>query len=231
MNTPVYHTTMKDMPVSSRPRERLLQEGPEVLSEADLLAVILRTGSAESSASELATALINHFGGLKQIVNASINDLRVFKGIGPAKTAQIIAALELGKRVAMLSPYDKPSIKSPETAAALVMEEMRHYDKEHFIALLLNTKNQVLAKEIISIGTLNYSTVHPRELYKAAISRSAAGIIVLHNHPSGDPTPSSQDIEVTRRLLDAGKIIGIEVLDHLVIGDNRFISFKAEGLI
>jgi len=131
----------------------------------------------------------------------------------------------------MLSPEDKPNIKSPEDAAALVMEEMRHYDKEYFCALLLNTKNQVLARETISIGTLNYSATHPRELFKAAIRRSAAGIIVVHNHPSGDPEPSRQDIEVTDRLIEAGKIIGIEVLDHLVIGDNRFVSLKANGLI
>jgi len=231
VDSPGYRVTIKDMPLSLRPRERLLQEGPEALSDIELLAIMLRTGHAAASAVELATALLGHFGGVKQLLGASAEELSAFKGVGPAKVAQIGAALELGRRVAMVTAWDRPCIKSPENAAALVMEEMRYLDREHFWALLLNTKNQVLAKETISIGTLNSSAIHPRELFKAAIRRSAAGVILLHNHPSGDPTPSRQDIEVTGRLIEAGNIIGIQVLDHLVIGDNRFTSFKAKGLI
>jgi len=231
VDSPVYRVSIKDMPLSLRPRERLLQEGPEALSDIELLAIMLRTGHAAASAVELATALLGHFGGIKQLLGASADELCTFKGVGPAKVAQIEAALELGRRVAMVTAWDRPCIKSPENAAALVMEEMRYLDREHFEALLLNTKNQVLAKETISIGTLNSSAIHPRELFKAAIRRSAAGVILLHNHPSGDPTPSRQDIEVTGRLIEAGNIIGIQVLDHLVIGDNRFTSFKAKGLI
>ncbi len=231
MESPVYRVSIKDMPLSLRPRERLLQEGPEALSDIELLAIMLRTGYAAASAVELATALLGHFGGIKQLLGVSAEELSAFKGVGPAKVAQIRAALELGRRVAMATAWDRPYIKSPENAAALVMEEMRYLDREHFCALLLNTKNQVLARETISIGTLNSSAIHPRELFKAAIRRSAAGVILLHNHPSGDPTPSRQDIEVTSRLIEAGSIIGIQVLDHLVIGDNKFISFKAKGLI
>ena len=226
-----YRVAIKDMPLELRPRERLLQEGPQFLSDIELLAIMLRTGSADASAMELSTRLLGHFGGLKQLLDVSSEELSAFKGIGPAKVAQIKAALELGRRVAMASIWDRPSVRSPENAAALVMEEMRHLDREHFWALLLNTKNQVLARETISIGTLNFSAIHPRELFKSAIKRSAAGIILVHNHPSGDPAPSKQDIEATGRLVEAGNIIGINILDHLVIGDNKFASLKAMGLL
>ncbi|SFG76436.1 DNA replication and repair protein RadC [Desulfotomaculum arcticum] len=231
MITQDYRVTIKEMPVELRPRERLLKEGPQLLSDIELLAIMLRTGSTGLSAVELATVLLGRFGGLKQLLDVSTEELSEFKGMGPAKVAQIRAALELGRRVAMATAWDRPTIKSPENAAALVMEEMRHLDREHFWALLLNTKNQVLSREIVSIGTLNSSAIHPRELYKAAIRRSAAGVILVHNHPSGDPTPSQQDIDVTKRLIEAGNIIGINVLDHLVIGDNKFVSFKARGLM
>jgi len=226
-----YRVAIKDMPEGLRPRERLLNEGPQSLSDFELLAIMLRTGSADASAMDLATGLLGHFGGLRQLLDASVEELSAFKGVGPAKVAQIKAALELGRRIAIATAWDRPAIKSPENAAALVMEEMRHLDREHFWALLLNAKNQVLAKEVISIGTLNFSAIHPRELFKAAIKRSAAGVILVHNHPSGDPTPSRQDIEATARLVEAGNIIGIDVLDHLVVGDNKFTSFKAQGLL
>lgn len=226
-----YRVAIKNMPEGLRPRERLLNEGPHSLSDFELLAIMLRTGSADASAMDLATGLLGHFGGLRQLLDASAEELSAFKGVGPAKVAQIKAALELGRRVAIAAAWDRPAIKSPENAAALVMEEMRHLDREHFWALLLNAKNQVLAREVISIGTLNFSAIHPRELFKAAIKRSAAGVILVHNHPSGDPTPSRQDIEATARLVEAGNIIGIDVLDHLVVGDNKFTSFKAQGLL
>ncbi len=226
-----YRVAIKDMPEGLRPRERLLNDGPHSLSDFELLAIMLRTGSADASAMDLATGLLGHFGGLRQLLDASAEELSAFKGVGPAKVAQIKAALELGRRIAITAAWDRPAIKSPENAAALVMEEMRHLDREHFWALLLNAKNQVLAREVVSIGTLNFSAIHPRELFKAAIKRSAAGVILVHNHPSGDPTPSRQDIEATNRLVEAGNIIGIDVLDHLVVGDNKFTSFKAQGLL
>ncbi|AGL00962.1 RadC family protein [Desulfoscipio gibsoniae] len=169
--------------------------------------------------------------GIRTLAGMTIEEYMNLPGIGRDKAIRLAAAFELARRLARFVPGDRPCIKSPENAAALVMEEMRHLDREHFCALLLNTKNQVLAKETISIGTLNSSPIHPRELFKAAIRRSAAGVILVHCHPSGDSTPSRQDIEVTKRLVEAGEIVGIQVLDHLVIGDNKFVSFKARGLM
>jgi DNA repair protein RadC len=226
-----YHLTIKDMPLDLRPRERLLKDGAPSLTDAELLAILLRTGTHTSTVLEMATIILTHFNGLRGLVQASVEELSAIKGVGLAKSAQIKAALELGKRVATNASEKRAVIKTPEDAAALVMEEMRHLDREHFRALLLNAKNQVIGHEVISIGTLNSSTVHPRELFKSAIKRSAGAIILIHNHPSGDPSPSREDIEVTRRLVEAGQIIGIEILDHLIIGDNKFSSFKAKGLI
>lgn len=226
-----YHAKIKDMPAGQRPRERLIRDGSRVLSDPELLAIILRTGSAGKSAVELATDVLSLFAGLKNLVQAGVEELSTINGMGPAKAAQLKAALEIGRRVASVSDGDRPSIKGPEDAAVLLMEEMRHLDREHFCALLLNTKHQVLAKETISIGTLNSSMVHPRELYKVAIKRNAAAVILVHNHPSGDPSPSREDREITRRLQEAGSIIGIEVVDHIIIGDNKFVSFTVKGMI
>ena len=178
-----------------------------------------------------ATALLSRFGDLRSLMQSSVEELSTVKGIGPAKGAQVKAALEIGRRVSATSAGVRLSIRNPEDAAGMVMEEMRYLDREHFYALILNTKNQVMAREKISIGTLNSSAVHPRELFKAAIRRSAAAIILVHNHPSGDPAPSGEDREVTAKLVEAGKIMGIQVLDHIIIGDNIFVSFKAEGLL
>lgn len=227
----LYHARMKDMPVDQRPRERLIREGARTLSEAELLAIILRTGHADKSAVELATDVLSFFSGLKSLVQANVEELSKIKGIGPAKAAQMKAALEIGSRLASATDGTRPAIKGPEDAAQMVMEEMRHLDREHFCALLLNTKHQVVARETISVGTLNSSLVHPRELFKAAIKRSAAALILVHNHPSGDPTPSREDREITDRLKEAGTIIGIDVLDHIIIGDKNFISLKAMGML
>ncbi|MFZ5647051.1 MAG: RadC family protein [Bacillota bacterium] len=226
-----YHAKIKDMPVDQRPRERLIREGVRSLSDAELLAILLRTGYAEKSAMELATDVLSLYSGLKNIIQAGVEELSAIKGMGPVKAAQLKAALEIGRRVATVSESQRPSIKGPEDAAFMVMEDMRHLDREHFCVLLLNTKHQVVARETISVGTLNSSVVHPRELFKAAIKRSAAAVILVHNHPSGDPTPSREDREITRRLREAGTIIGIEVLDHIVIGDNKFVSLKAMGML
>jgi len=226
-----YRLTIKDLPADLRPRERLLREGAPSLTDPELLAILLRTGTAASTALELATVILTRFNGLRGLVQASVEELAEIKGVGPAKAAQIKAALELGKRVATNAAGQRAVIKTPEDAAGLVMEEMRHLDREHFRALLLNAKNQVIGQEVISIGTLNSSAVHPRELFKNAIKRSAAAIILIHNHPSGDPSPSREDIEVTRRLLEVGHLVGIEILDHLVIGDNQFNSLRAKGLL
>jgi len=219
------------MPLYQRPRERLIREGARFLSEAELLAIILRTGHAEKSAVELATDVLGFFSGIKNLVQANVEELSKIKGIGPAKAAQLKAALEIGSRLASATNGARPYIKGPEDAAQMVMEEMRHLDREHFCALLLNTKHQVVARETISVGTLNSSLVHPRELFRAAIKRSAAALILVHNHPSGDPSPSREDREITARLKEAGTIIGIDVLDHIIIGDNNFISLKSMGML
>jgi DNA repair protein RadC len=153
------------------------------------------------------------------------------KGIGRAKAAEIAAAIELGRRVSNLAPEKRDSVTCPRDVAELLMSEMRFLAKEHFRVLLLSTKNQVIRNELVSIGTLNASLVHPRELFRSAVQRSCASVILAHNHPSGDPTPSSEDISLTTRVAQAGKVLGIEVLDHIVIGDNTFVSLKEKGVL
>lgn len=231
MKTVKYHLTIREMPANLRPRERLLKEGVQALTDIELLAILLRTGSPGGSVLELAAVVLNHFRSLRELLQASIEELSNIKGIGPAKAAQVKAALEFGRRVTEQKIDDRAVIRHPEDAADLVMEEMRSLDREQFRALLLNTKHQLIGREIISIGTLNSSMAHPRELFKNAIKRSAAAMILVHNHPSGDPAPSQEDIGITKRMMEAGGIIGIEILDHLIVGDNRFVSLKARGLM
>lgn len=169
--------------------------------------------------------------GIVSISTKTMEELITLPGISKNKATALAVAFELARKLASTTPVDRPTIRSPEDAADLVMKEMRFLDREHFKALLLNTKNQLIARETISIGTLNASTIHPRELFKSAIRRSSAAVILVHNHPSGDPTPSKEDIDVTRRLQETGGIIGIEVLDHIIIGDKRFVSLKEKGLL
>ncbi len=223
--------TLRDFPVQDRPRERMLQYGPQALSNAELLAILLRTGTVAESAVTLATRLLSEAGGLRNLVNFSQNELVAIKGIGNAKALQIKAGIELGRRLARIAPDQTVTVKSPRDAANVLMEDMRYLQKEHFVCLFLNTKNHVIAQETLSIGSLNASIVHPREVFRAAIQRSSASIICVHNHPSGDPAPSPEDIQITRRLFEAGELIGIEILDHIVIGDGRFISLKEQGLM
>jgi len=225
-----YHLTIKDLPKDIRPRERLAAAGPHSLSNGELLAIILGTGTHRESALTLANRLLSP-SGLRYLAEASVEELSSIKGIGPAKAAQIKAALEMGKRMAASSSEARPSVCSPRDASNLVMEDMRYLDRESFRVILLDTKNHVLGIETVSLGSLNASIVHPRELFRHAIRRSAAAVILVHNHPSGDPTPSREDLEITRRIRDAGQLLGIDVLDHLVIGDNRFVSLKETGFI
>lgn len=205
--------------------------GPEALSAAELLAILLGTGSAEESALELANRILSGPRGLRYLAEAPLEELCGIRGVGLAKAAQIKAAVELGRRLACLGPGFSPVVRSPQQVSTLVMEEMCYLDREHFRVVLLNTKNRVLAVETVSVGSLNSSLVHPREVFKKAVQRSAAAVILVHNHPSGDPSPSSEDVEITRRLCEAGKIIGIEVLDHIIIGDHVFVSLKEKGYI
>ena len=201
------------------------------LSNAELLAIIIRTGHQEDTAVDVAQRILNLDNkGLPFLTGVKLEQLTEIKGIGKCKAAQILAAIEIGKRINRWRADDKVRITSPMVIANLVMDEMRYLDKEHFNVALLDTKNQVLSIENISIGTLNASIVHPRDVFSIAIKKNANAIILLHNHPSGDPQPSNEDINITHRLSDVGNLVGIKVLDHIIIGDNRYVSFKEKNL-
>ncbi len=214
-----------------RPRERLLREGAARLSDRDLLAIILRVGGSGKNALELAEEMLVCAGGVVNLTRAQLKDLMAHKGIGEAKACEIKAAFELGRRAHNPSPLGKTPIGGPEDLAALVMSEMRHLDREQLRVVCLDTKNQVTKIELISIGTLNASLAHPRECFKPAVAASAASVVFVHNHPSGDPTPSAEDVALTKSLMRAGELLGIEVVDHLVIGDGRYASLRERGLL
>ncbi|MEH7010524.1 DNA repair protein RadC [Neobacillus niacini] len=222
---------IRDFPQDERPRERFIQNGPESLSNHELIAILLRTGTKDESVLQLSNRLLTNFEGLRLLKTATLEEMTEIKGIGQAKAIQILAAVEIGRRIANLNYTDRYVIRSPEDGANYVMNDMRFLSQEHFVCLYLNTKNQVLHKQTIFIGSLNASIVHPREVFREALKRSAASIICLHNHPSGDPAPSREDIEVTKRLVECGKMIGIDVLDHLIIGENKFVSLKEKGYL
>jgi DNA repair protein RadC len=226
-----YTVAIRELPSHERPRERLQHHGASVLSTAELLAIQLRIGTKERSALGLAELLLNEFEGLRGVAGASIEQMSRVKGIGPVKAVEILAALELGKRLTALTGEDKPCIRSPQDVANLLLPELRDAKKEHFKSLLLDTKNRVLKIITVSIGILDSSLVHPREVFKDAIQASAASLIVAHNHPSGDPTPSAEDKRITQRLAETGQIIGIELLDHIILGDNRWVSLKERGVL
>lgn len=222
---------IRDYPTDERPRERMVQSGAASLSNQELLAIILRTGTKSESVLQLSNRVLTTFEGLRLLKEASLEEITNINGIGLAKAVQIMAAVEIGRRIGNLAFDDRYSIRSPEDGANYVMNDMRFLSQEHFVCLYLNTKNQVLHKQTIFIGSLNASIVHPREVFKEAFRRSAASIICIHNHPSGDPTPSREDIEVTKRLVECGKIIGIDVLDHLIIGEKKYVSLKEKGYL
>lgn len=219
---------IRDLPIDERPREKLLRYGPENLSNRELLAIILRVGTKQLSALGLADQLLVYFGSLRELKEASCEELQAIEGIGLAKAAQILAAMELGRRV-QASTRVPVVVHTPQQAADLMMEHLRYLDREVMRLIILDTKHRVIASPIVSVGTLNASMVHPREVFKECIRRSAHTVVVVHNHPSGDPTPSRDDIQVTKRLRQAGELLGIDVLDHIIIGDNRFVSMKEEG--
>lgn len=225
------HLVLREIPKEERPRERLLQHGAEALSNSELLAILLRTGTANESAVRLAGKVLAACGGLRHLTDMTVEQLTAIKGIGQAKALQLKAGIELGRRLSRSRLEDMPAVRSPQDAAELLRDELRYLTKEHFVVLFLNTKNRVIGKETLSIGSLNASIVHPREVFRSAIQRSSASIICAHNHPSGDPTPSPEDIEVTRRLAAAGKLLGIELLDHVIIADQAHASLKEMGYI
>jgi DNA repair protein RadC len=225
-----YRPTIKEMPTGERPRERLRHYGPAALSNAELLAIILRTGVKGQNVINLATRLLVDYGGLGGLSRASFGELCEFHGLGPAKAAQLKAALELGRRLLVEAPEDRPQIGTPADAANLLMLEMGLLEQEQMRVLLLDTKNRLLAAPTVYQGSLNTSLIRIGELFREAIKQNCAAIIVVHNHPSGDPTPSPEDVGVTRQIVQAGKLLDIELLDHLIIGRNRYVSLKERGL-
>jgi DNA repair protein RadC len=225
-----YVPMIRDLAEADRPRERLMQVGAQAVSTAELLAIILRTGTGGENVLRLAERLLAHFTDLAGLSRASIAELQTVKGIGPAKAIEIKAALEIGRRLLATSPQERPKVTSPADAANLLMSEMMFLEQEHLRLILLDTRNRVLNTPTIYKGSLNTSVVRVGELFRAAIKENAAAMIVAHNHPSGDPAPSPEDVNVTRQLVQAGKMLDIEVLDHVVIGHQRYVSLKERGL-
>jgi DNA repair protein RadC len=227
-NTNIY--TIKDMREEERPRERLAKLGPQSLTLAELLAILLRVGVVGESAVQVGQRLLQNFGGISGIHRASIDELSSQKGIKLAKAAQIKAAIELGRRLIIESPEERPAIHSPAEAAEMVQYEMRALEQEELRVLLLDTRNRVQHIETVYRGSVNSSQVRVAEIFKTAIRRNAPNIIVIHNHPSGDPTPSPDDIAITRAILQAGELLDVKLLDHIIVGSGRFVSLKERGL-
>lgn len=225
-----YYPTIKDLPAGERPRERLEHYGPAALSSAELLAIILRVGTQDENVIRLAQRLLSTYDGLVGLAKAPFSELTAIKGVGPAKATQLKAAFELGRRLQVAAPQERPVVKSPADAANLLMVEMGLLEQEHLRALILDSKNHVLKVHTIYVGSLNTAMVRVGELFREAIRINAAAIIVAHNHPSGDPTPSPEDVMVTRQIVEAGKLLNIDVLDHLVICQARWVSLKERGL-
>ena len=225
-----YH--MKELPPADRPREKMINNGAAVLTDSELLAILIGSGTKEKSALDIARDLTAEGGMLRNLATArDVKELAKMKGLGLAKAATIIAALDLGRRVALAEPQSRDSITSPEDGVALLMPRLRYETKEHFLVVLLNSKNKVLQIEQISEGSLNSSVVHPREVFMPAVLHHAAAILAAHNHPSGDPTPSKEDKDLTKTLAEAGKYMGIPVLDHIIIGDASYFSFKEHSYL
>lgn len=225
--------TMKEIPDMERPYEKCESRGAESLSDAELLAVLLRTGTRGENALELSKRILYHTGdhGILSIHQFSRERLMQIKGVGRVKAIQISCISELAKRLARTSAQDLLSFQNPDTIAKYYMEDLRHEKQEHMKLLMLNTKSKLIGETEISKGTVNASLITPRELFIEALQKNAVSIIIMHNHPSGDPTPSREDQLTTRRIEEAGALIGIDLLDHIIIGNNCFISFRKEGLL
>ena len=225
---PIYR--IMDLHESDRPRERLASFGPEALSNAELIAILLRVGVTGESSVQVGQRLLTTFKGLKGLHRAPFEELTGQHGVGEAKASQIKAAIELGRRLTLGSADERPSINSPADAAGLVQYEMSALEQEHLRVMLLDRRNRVIETVEVYKGSVNSSQVRVGELFKEAIRRNASAMIVIHNHPSGDPTPSPDDVAVTRAIVQAGKLLDVEVLDHLVVGNTRWVSLKERGL-
>ena len=226
-----YSTRIRDLPADERPRERLSHYGASILSNAELLAIILRTGLPSESVLSLSTRLLAEFRGLPGLARASFAELRRFRGLGDAKAAELKAALELGRRLLTLPEVDRPAISGPEDVANLVLADMAFFNQEHFRVMLLNTRNRVLSTEELYVGNVGSAVIRPSEVFREAISANAPSVIVVHNHPSGDPTPSTDDVQVTKTLAEAGKLLDIALLDHVVVAERGWVSLKERGLM
>lgn len=225
-----YKLKIRDFPSEDRPRERLVKSGPKELTTAELLAIILRIGSKKENVLELSRKLMVHYN-LRTLSRIRLNTLKKTFGIGEAKACQLVACFELGRRMSCLKAEKSKHINSAKEAAKILMPELSNLKKEHFIGLFLDSRKKVIKQETIFIGSLDSSVIHPREIFKTALAESAAAVIIAHNHPSGDPKPSEEDIEVTKQIVKAGDILGIQVLDHIIIGDNRYISLIEKGYL
>ena len=218
--------TIKEIPLNDRPREKMAANGAAVLTDAELIAILLRTGTAEKSAIDIASEMTADGGLYKRLASITrLNELTNIKGLGQAKAATVLAALEIGRRIASAKPLEKIHLSCPQDVADFLMPRLRYAAKEQFVVILLNNKNKVIGTEVVSEGSLSSSIVHPREVYAPAILHHAAAIMVAHNHPSGDPKPSTEDTEVTRMLARSGKVLGIPMIDHVIIGDGNYYSF------
>ena len=225
-----YRLLIRDLPLAERPRERLWNHGAGSLSNAELLAILLRTGAASESVLDLATRLLARFGGLAGLARAGLAELCAERGVGEAKAAELKAGLELGRRLLSTQPEARPVVRSPQDVANLLLAEMGMLEQEELRVVLLNTKNQVIAIQEVYRGSVNTSLIRVGEVFREAVRQNCPALVVVHNHPSGDPTPSEDDVQVTRRMVDAGKLMDIEVLDHLVFGQQSYISLKERGM-
>ncbi len=224
-----YRPMIRDLPAGERPRERLRDRGARALSNVELLAILLRTGTAAENVLGLATRLLSQHHGLDGLARAGFQELAGEYGVGEAKAAQLQAAIELGKRLSVAPESQRASVRSPQDVADPLMAEMALLDQEHFRVVVLNTKNEVMATPTVFVGSVNATTVRTAEVFREAVRQNCPAVIVVHNHPSGDPTPSDEDVVVTRELVAAGKALDIDVLDHVVIGRHTFASLKEQG--
>ncbi|RKY88560.1 hypothetical protein DRQ09_02730 [candidate division KSB1 bacterium] len=226
-----YHKKIKDWPEDERPREKLLKFGSESLTDAELLAILIQQGTGKITALDIAKSLLIEYKNLNSIASKEIKDLKKFKGIGFAKSITLIAAFEIGRRIASRNISDKVKVSSPEEVAGIFIPKMEHLKKEQFRVVLLDSNNQIISVKTITEGILNASIVHVREVFREAIIESSAGIILVHNHPSGNPNPSREDIEVTEKMVETGKIMDIPVRDHLIIAGRKYFSFAEKGIL
>jgi len=232
VNPPPPPTAVREMPEQERPRERLEQVGPEALRDAELLAVLFRTGTRKEGAVALAERVLRHFGGdLRKLGQASLDELQQVHGIGPVKAIEVKAAMELGRRALDYARPSRPKIRTSADVSALLMSKFLACETEHFKALLLNTKQEVMKVVDISVGSIDATMAAPLDVFRQAVRESAPNVVVAHNHPSGDPEPSRADVELTKRLKDAGALLGISVLDHVIFGDKRYVSLKDRGMM